>query len=47
VNKFILVVDERPDVVLFRQQFRRNLRTVGYATEFARVNFVGYRRRCS
>jgi CheY-like chemotaxis protein len=36
VNMLILVVDDEPDVeVLFRQQFRRDLRASRYAMEFA------------
>jgi CheY-like chemotaxis protein len=36
VNMLILVVDDEPDVeVLFRQQFRRDLRAGRYAMEFA------------
>jgi CheY-like chemotaxis protein len=36
VNQLILVVDDEPDVeVLFRQQFRRDLRAGRFAMEFA------------
>ena len=36
MNMLILVVDDEPDVeVLFRQQFRRDLRASRYAMEFA------------
>jgi CheY-like chemotaxis protein len=36
VNMLILVVDDEPDVeVLFRQQFRRDLRTGRFTMEFA------------
>jgi hypothetical protein len=36
VNLLILVVDDEPDVeVLFRQQFRRDLRAGRFAMEFA------------
>ena len=36
MNMLILVVDDEPDVeVLFRQQFRRDLRAGRYAMEFA------------
>jgi CheY-like chemotaxis protein len=36
MNTFILVVDDEPDVeVLFRQQFRRDLRTGRFTMEFA------------
>ena len=36
VNPLILVVDDEPDVaVLFRQQFRRDLRAARFAMEFA------------
>ena len=36
MNMLILVVDDEPDVeVLFRQQFRRDLRDSRYAMEFA------------
>jgi CheY-like chemotaxis protein len=36
VNTLILVVDDEPDVeVLFRQQFRRDLRAGRFAMEFA------------
>jgi CheY-like chemotaxis protein len=36
MNLFILVVDDEPDVeVLFRQQFRRDLRTGRFSMEFA------------
>jgi CheY-like chemotaxis protein len=36
VNMLILVVDDEPDIeVLFRQQFRRDLRASRYAMEFA------------
>jgi CheY-like chemotaxis protein len=36
VNMLILVVDDEPDVeVLFRQQFRRDLRTDRFTMEFA------------
>jgi CheY-like chemotaxis protein len=36
VNMLILVVDDEPDVeVLFRQQFRRDLRAVRFTMEFA------------
>jgi CheY-like chemotaxis protein len=36
VNPLILVVDDEPDVeVLFRQQFRRDLRTERFTMEFA------------
>jgi CheY-like chemotaxis protein len=37
VNPLILVVDDEPDVeVLFRQQFRRDLRSGRFTMEFAR-----------
>ena len=37
MNPLILVVDDEPDVeVLFRQQFRRGLRTGRFTMEFAR-----------
>ena len=36
MNMLILVVDDEPDIeVLFRQQFRRDLRASRYAMEFA------------
>jgi CheY-like chemotaxis protein len=36
VNPLVLVVDDEPDVeVLFRQQFRRDLRTERFTMEFA------------
>jgi CheY-like chemotaxis protein len=36
VNPLVLVVDDEPDVeVLFRQQFRRDLRTDRFTMEFA------------
>jgi len=36
VNQLILVVDDEPDVeILFRQQFRRDLRAGRFAMEFA------------
>jgi len=36
VNPLVLVVDDQPDVeVLFRQQFRRDLRTDRFTMEFA------------
>jgi hypothetical protein len=36
MNPLILVVDDEPDVeVLFRQQFRRDLRTDRFTMEFA------------
>jgi CheY-like chemotaxis protein len=36
VNPLVLVVDDEPDVeVLFRQQFRRDLRTDRFTVEFA------------
>ena len=37
MNLLILVVDDEPDVeMLFRQQFRRNLRAGQFAMEFVR-----------
>jgi CheY-like chemotaxis protein len=36
MNQLVLVVDDEPDVeVLFRQQFRRELRTGRFTMEFA------------
>ena len=36
MNPLVLVVDDEPDVeVLFRQQFRRDLRTDRFTMEFA------------
>jgi len=36
VNPLVLVVDDEPDVeMLFRQQFRRDLRTARFTMEFA------------
>ena len=36
MNPFVLVVDDEPDVeVLFRQQFRRDLRAARFTMEFA------------
>jgi CheY-like chemotaxis protein len=41
----ILVVDDEPDVeVLFRQQFRRDLRAGRYAMEFAQSAFMALER---
>jgi CheY-like chemotaxis protein len=38
VNPLVLVVDDEPDVeVLFRQQFRRDLRTDRFTMEFAQI----------
>ena len=38
MNMLILVVDDEPDVeVLFRQQFRRDLRTGRFTMEFAAI----------
>jgi CheY-like chemotaxis protein len=45
VNMLILVVDDEPDVeVLFRQQFRRDLRAGRYAMEFAQSATVALQR---
>jgi hypothetical protein len=39
VNPLVLVVDDEPDVeVLFRQQFRRDLRTDRFTMEFAQFS---------
>jgi len=45
VNPLILVVDDEPDVeVLFRQQFRRDLRADRFTMEFAQSAPVALRR---
>jgi CheY-like chemotaxis protein len=45
VNMLILVVDDEPDVeVLFRQQFRRDLRAGRFAMEFAQSAPVALQR---
>jgi hypothetical protein len=49
VNLLILVVDDEPDVeVLFRQQFRRDLRAGRFTMEFASIgpNGTAAHRRC-
>jgi hypothetical protein len=47
VNPLVLVIDDEPDVeVLFRQQFRRDLRTDRFTMEFAcSPNFGSFCRR--
>ena len=45
MNLLILVVDDEPDVeVLFRQQFRRDLRTGRYTMEFAQTAPIAMQR---
>jgi CheY-like chemotaxis protein len=45
VNLLILVVDDEPDVeVLFRQQFRRDLRTDRFTMEFAQSAHMALQR---
>jgi CheY-like chemotaxis protein len=45
VNPLILVVDDEPDVeVLFRQQFRRDLRADRFTMEFARSGHIALER---
>jgi len=45
VNLLILVVDDEPDVeVLFRQQFRRDLRADRYTMEFAQSALIALQR---
>ena len=45
VNQLVLVVDDEPDVeVLFRQQFRRDLRTDRFTMEFAQSAPMALRR---
>ena len=45
MNLLILVVDDEPDVeVLFRQQFRRDLRTGRYTMEFAQTATIAMQR---
>jgi CheY-like chemotaxis protein len=45
VNPLVLVVDDEPDVeVLFRQQFRRDLRTDRFTMEFAQTAPMALRR---
>jgi CheY-like chemotaxis protein len=45
VNALILVVDDEPDVeILFRQQFRRDLRADRFTLEFAQSGHVALER---
>ena len=45
MNPLVLVVDDEPDVeVLFRQQFRRDLRTDRFTMEFAQSAPMALRR---
>jgi len=45
VNPLVLVVDDEPDVeVLFRQQFRRDLRTDRFTMEFAQSGAMALQR---
>jgi CheY-like chemotaxis protein len=45
MNLLILVVDDEPDVeVLFRQQFRRDLRAGRFTMEFAQSAFIALQR---
>jgi CheY-like chemotaxis protein len=45
LNLLILVIDDEPDVeVLFRQQFRRDLRAGRFSTEFAQSASTALRR---
>jgi CheY-like chemotaxis protein len=45
VNMLILVVDDEPDVeILFRQQFRRDLRSGRFAMEFAQSAPMAFQR---
>jgi CheY-like chemotaxis protein len=45
VNPLVLVVDDEPDVeVLFRQQFRRDLRTDRFTMEFAQSAHMALQR---
>ena len=47
MNPLVLVVDDEPDVeVLFRQQFRRDLRTDRFTMEFAQSAPMALRRFC-
>ena len=43
MNPLVLVIDDEPDVeVLFRQQFRRDLRADRFTMEFADVLFARF-----
>jgi CheY-like chemotaxis protein len=45
VNPLVLVVDDEPDVeALFRQQFRRDLRTDRFTMEFAQSAPMAFQR---
>ena len=45
MNPLVLVVDDEPDVeVLFRQQFRRDIRTDRFTMEFAQTATMALRR---
>ena len=46
MNPLVLVVDDEPDVeVLFRQQFRRDLRSERFTMEFAQSAPIALQRR--